>query len=115
MSKFLPLGSVVVLRGGTQPLMIVSWATGQVVDGKEYYFDYAGVMYPQGLVSDQLAFFQNSGIEKVLFTGYKTLESEQYDEAITNYMNQHPDEWVHGNPDELKKEEAEKAGEGDIN
>lgn len=100
MSNFLPLGSVVMLKGGSQPLMIVAWATAQVVNGQDYYFDYAGVLYPQGLIGDKLAFFQNSGIDTVLFQGYRTVESERFGSLLDEYILEHQSEIVPGNPDE---------------
>ena len=64
-TKRLPLGSVVILNSGIQKLMIIS--RGMVIpkDGKQYLFEYGGCIYPQGLVSDRLLYFNNEDIQEV--------------------------------------------------
>ena len=67
----LPIGSVVILNGGIQKLMIIS--RGMVIqrNGKQYLFEYGGCIYPQGLVSDKLLYFNNEDISEVIFEGYR--------------------------------------------
>lgn len=66
----LPIGSVVILNGGIQKLMIIS--RGMVIqrNGKQYLFEYGGCIYPQGLVSDKLLYFNNEDISEIIFEGY---------------------------------------------
>ena len=80
--RFLPIGTIVLLKGGKRELMIMSHCivsegeaydkTGKIdVDGK--LFDYGGCVYPQGmLTSDQLFAFDHHQIEKVVYMGYET-------------------------------------------
>lgn len=80
--KFLPIGSVVLLKGGKKELMVMSYCivpTGEIYDknGKvemeEKMFDYGGCVYPEGMItSDQLFAFNHDQIEKVCFKGYET-------------------------------------------
>ena len=68
--KYLPLGSIVILRGGVQKIVLI--ARGMVVRvGEEpMYFDYGGCLYPQGLVSEHIMYFNKEDIQKVVFEGY---------------------------------------------
>ena len=75
--RFLPIGSVVILKGGKRELMIMSYCVmpngGEVYDknGKvedaPKLFDYGACFYPEGMVtSDQLFAFNHDQIEKIL-------------------------------------------------
>lgn len=85
------LGSVVLLEGGIQKLLITS--RGLVVKNgdNEYFFDYAGVLYPDGLISDQIVYFNHSDIVKVVFEGYKNEEDRIVVDNINKYLGKHPD------------------------
>ena len=99
--KFLPIGTVVLLKGGKKELMIMSYCvfpTGEAYDknGKTnvngMMFDYGGCLYPEGMIkSDQLFVFNHDQIERVCFKGYVT---ESYSE-ISDKLND--------NYDKLKK------------
>ena len=68
--KYLPIGTVCLLKGGTKKVMIAGFCA---VDNnnKEKMYDYSGCMYPEGfLSSDQTALFDHEQIEKVFFEGY---------------------------------------------
>lgn len=81
--KFLPIGTVVLLKGGKKELMIVSYCIfpqGDVydkngkLDDKEFgerMYEYGGCVYPEGmLTSDQLFAFNHDQIAKVVYRGY---------------------------------------------
>jgi len=80
--KFLPIGTVVLLKGGKKELMIISYCivpSGEAYDknGKidvtDKMFDYGACVYPEGMItSDQLFAFNHEQIEKVIFMGYET-------------------------------------------
>ena len=81
-SKFLPIGTVVLLKGGKRELMITSYCimpSGDVydkngkVDVTGQVFDYGACFYPEGIVtSDQLFACNHEQIERVCYMGYKT-------------------------------------------
>lgn len=76
--NFLPLGTVVLLKGGTKRLMITGYCAYDK-SNKTKFYDYSGCLYPEGIISsDQLALFNNSQIEKVFFTGYSDDEDKQF-------------------------------------
>ncbi len=68
-NTFLPVGSVVMLKGATTPLVIMGFAV--VEKNKDKIWDYIGVMYPVGfLTPEKNLMFDRSQIDKVLFEGY---------------------------------------------
>ena len=80
--KFLPVGTVVLLKGGKKELMIISYCivpSGEAYDknGKvdltDTMFDYGACVYPEGMItSDQLFAFNHEQIEKIVYMGYET-------------------------------------------
>lgn len=69
MTEFLPLGSIVLLKGGMQKILIIARALKVRNGNEEYFFDYGGVTYPEGLVGDQMAYFNADKINEVVFEG----------------------------------------------
>ena len=91
--KFLPIGTVVLLKGGKKELMIMSYCimpsgdvydkNGKVEVGEDAMFDYGGCVYPEGmLTSDQLFAFNHDQIEKVCFMGYVTEKQQQISKIL---------------------------------
>ena len=68
--ELLPIGSVVVLKGGKKPLMIYGIRQTNQETGVEY--DYIGVLYPEGNVGNKTQFlFNDDNIEKIVFRGFE--------------------------------------------
>ena len=90
--RFLPIGTVVLLKGGKKELMIISYCiipAGDVYDknGKvdvgETMFDYGGCVYPEGMItSDQLFAFNHDQIEKVVYKGYETDNQKEISKVL---------------------------------
>ena len=90
--KFLPIGTVVLLKGGKKELMIISYCiipAGDVYDknGKvevgDTMFDYGGCVYPEGMItSDQLFAFNHDQIEKVCYMGYETDNQKEISKVL---------------------------------
>lgn len=97
MVKYLPLGSIVLLKGGLQKILIISRALNVKNGGKEYFFDYGGVAYPEGLVGDEMAYFNADKINKVIFEGYSDVEDENIIDTINTYLKENPN-IVKGDP-----------------
>lgn len=98
--KYLPLGSVVLLKGATQKLVIVGRGLQVHSDeaNRDYFFDYAGVAYPQGLTGDEALYFNIDMIAKVFHEGYSDDDDKTIVGAINAYLEDHPDT-VRGNAD----------------
>ena len=68
--EYLPLGSIVILRGGVQKIVINARGLVTATTTPAGYFDYGGSLYPQGIIGDQILYFNHKDIAKVVFTGY---------------------------------------------
>ena len=67
--KFLPIGSIVVLKGGEKTLMI--YGRTQKIDDNPDLSDYIAVPYPEGNISKEyIYYFNHENIEKVIYKGY---------------------------------------------
>lgn len=97
--SYLPLGSIVLLKGGLQKIMITSRAVSVLNKETVYFFDYAGVFYPEGIVRDQLIYFNMDKISKVVFEGYSDVDDENAVDNINIYLRDHP-ELVKGDPED---------------
>jgi len=73
-NKYLPIGSVVLLNGGTKKVMI----NGYCVVAKEKpgkIFDYRGCPFPEGILDEGVALFDADQIKEVCFEGLKNDDS----------------------------------------
>ena len=76
-NKFLPLGSVVLLKDANRPLVIIGYTV--VEEGNNRVWDYLGCAYPVGVIgNDKNLLFQKQQIEKVLFIGFSNEEGKQF-------------------------------------
>lgn len=88
MSKtpFLPLGTIVILKGTLKKLMIVNRAN--IVD--DTYFDYGAVLYPEGMVDNDLAYFNQDDLLKVVSEGFSDEDNDlmvaQLEQAKKDYQ-----------------------------
>lgn len=91
--KFLPIGSVVMLKGGTKPTMITSYCiipkgdiydkNGPVDKTKITYYDYGACLYPEGVVRTNKTFvFNHDQIDRVLYMGYTSSKYINYNNAL---------------------------------
>lgn len=83
MSKeYLPVGSVVLLEGAKDKLMIIGRVAAP--NGGTKIYDYAGCPYPGGLAGlDQLFFFDSEQIERLYFVGFQDAEGLQLQEYLS--------------------------------
>lgn len=88
---YIPLGSVVYLKGGIKKVLVVARAIRVANNGKQYFFDYGGVLYPEGVSGDQMAYFNNDDISSVFFRGCDDEENKGMTDTINRYVASHPD------------------------
>ena len=86
MEKILPIGSLVYLTEGNQKLMILS--RGVFVDkgGEKILFDYSASLYPQGLNPDQIYYFNQEDIDKVIYEGYSDHDELRFVELYREWL-----------------------------
>ncbi len=79
MKKYLPLGSVVLLKGAEKKLIIIGRC--QVCENKVY--DYSGCLFPEGyLGKEQMYVFNNEDIELVYYMGMQNEEEFAFRKAL---------------------------------
>ncbi len=80
--KFLPIGTVVTLKGGTVKLMIIGFCAISD-DYPGVVFDYSALPYPVGeVVEGGRGLFNHDQIETINHMGYESEEDLAYKEQI---------------------------------
>lgn len=79
--RFLPIGTVLLLKGGKKEVMITSYCIFptniQIKDGKSVQpdkklYEYGGCIYPEGILDSNMACaFNHDQIEKIIYLGYE--------------------------------------------
>lgn len=76
--KYLPIGTVVLLKGAKKRLMITGFCAVKKDEKENKVFDYCGVVYPEGVIKvDQVCLFDHKQIEKVFHMGLYNDEEER--------------------------------------
>ncbi len=80
----LPIGTVVLLKGGKKKVMIYGVKQTEQDGGKEY--DYISVLYPEGNIGDAGHFlFNHSDIDEIFFRGYEDEEREHFINNLSRF------------------------------
>lgn len=83
----LPIGSIVLLKGGERKLMIC----GRIVSGGENdeIFDYVGCIYPEGVIdSSNMLFFNRDTIKEKYFIGFQDKEEMDFREKFLDQLGE---------------------------
>ena len=84
--KFLPIGTVVLLKTGTKKIMITGFLP--VAKDKTVY-DYSACLFPEGIISNkQTAVFNHDQIAEVIQEGYSNEETAQFVGALNELIAQ---------------------------
>ena len=85
MKELLPIGSVLTLKGGTKKCMIVGRLQNQT--GKNIVYDYAAVLYPEGIIdSDHFYLFNQEDIDILYYVGMQDVEEFNYRFELEDQM-----------------------------
>lgn len=88
MEKYLPIGSVVLLKNGKQRLMITGYASVDMTK-KDKVYDYIGCMFPVGIIStEQSLLFDHEDIAKIFCIGYQDDEQKEFGEKLKSIMTE---------------------------
>ncbi len=89
--KYLPIGTVVLLKGGNKKVMILSYlifSNGDDKDKKMY--DYGGCMFPEGVMDSNTGIgFNHTDIEKIVHLG---LEEDKEYKDLNDALNKFGDD-----------------------
>ena len=70
MKKFLPIGTVVLLKDSNKRIMIIGVKQKQV--GSDKIWDYSACLYPEGILDpERLFLFDTEQIERLYFIGFQ--------------------------------------------
>ena len=88
--KFLPIGTVVMLKGGEKRIMIAGFCAIEKNDEeKKKVWDYSGCMYPEGfLSSDRTLLFDHEQIETIYHYGFIDEEEEAFKEKLNEFVKE---------------------------
>ena len=103
---YLPLGSIVIVKGGVRKVLIIARGIGSKFNGKNQFFDYGACLYPEGLIGDNLMFFNHADIAKTIFSGFSNEEDEMMVQNINDWVAK--TEVERGNAYELNQKNAQK-------
>ena len=83
--NFLPIGSIVQLKGAEYRVMVCGRIVRKADDEKIY--DYAACQYPQGLTEAALIFFDRSEIEETYFIGFQDPEELYFRREVLDKLD----------------------------
>lgn len=85
--ELLPIGSVVLLKGGKKRLMI--YGIKQTDNATEIEYDYISVLYPEGNMGEAGQYlFNHEDIEQVYFKGYEEEQREEFLENLSEFYGE---------------------------
>ena len=80
--KYLPIGSLVLLKEAKKRVMIIGFMASANETGDKV-FDYMGCMYPEGVLSsDQTLVFNHDQISEIYYMGYSDNEEKEFKEKL---------------------------------
>jgi hypothetical protein len=85
--EYLPLGSIVVMKGGIRKIMILARGLAVAVDDTTQIFDYGGCLYPEGLMGDQILQFNPADIVKIVHKGFVDEDEELMLAKLDDWMS----------------------------
>ena len=86
--KYLPIGSVVLLKGGTKKVMVTGFCS-IAEENQEKIYDYCGCIYPEGyLSSDEICLFDHDQIAEISFIGFENEEEKEFKESLVEVVQE---------------------------
>lgn len=80
--RYLPLGSVILLKDAKKRVMITGYAVKSDAHG-DRVFDYIGCLYPEGVIShDKNLLFDHKDIVKIFAIGYSDEEQKEFSKRL---------------------------------
>jgi hypothetical protein len=84
--KYLPIGTVCMLKNGKKRVMITGFCAVPKEDSLKMY-DYNGCIYPEGfLTSNQICLFNHNQIEKIYHMGYEDESHVAFTKALLKFV-----------------------------
>lgn len=85
--KFLPIGTVVLLKNAEKRIMITGFASMSPETGNKI-FDYSGCVYPEGFISyNEVCVFNHEQIDKVFYKGLVDDEEVNFKKELVDQLS----------------------------
>lgn len=85
--NLLPIGSVVLLKGGNKKIMICSRI--QTRSGEDAIYDYSACYYPEGIINPkQMFFFNRDDIERIFFIGFQDSDELEFRANVLDQLGE---------------------------
>ena len=85
--KYLPIGTVLLLKGGTKKVMINGYCA-VTEDNQNKIYDYRGCPFPEGVLeSNGVALFDHSQIKEIVHMGFRNDESIELSDKLEIIVN----------------------------
>ena len=86
MEKYLPIGTVVMLKGGSKSVMIYGRRQSRV--GEKVEHDYLACLFPEGNINENFMYlFNHEDIAEVLHYGLNNDEEKQYNKNLIKMVS----------------------------
>lgn len=90
--KYLPLGTVAMLKNGKHRVMVVGYYAKLEDDENAPFYDYIACLFPEGIFTTETTMaFNHEDIEKIYYMGYVDKEVKDFQvklkEVIANINN----------------------------
>lgn len=86
--KFLPLGSVILVKGSVKKIILIGRGVATMIKGEQKYFDYVACTYPEGLVGETVFYVNHEDIEEVIHQGYADEDDHKMQKNLKNQIAQ---------------------------
>ena len=84
--KYLPIGTVCRLKNAEKSLMIIGFSQSDA-SNREKVYDYAGCMYPEGVISSDMNFlFNHDQIETIIYKGFINEEEVVFKKRLNEFL-----------------------------
>lgn len=85
--NLLPIGSVVLLKGGNKKIMICGRI--QTRSGENTIYDYSACYYPEGIINPkQMFFFNRADIERIFFVGFQDSDELEFRANVLDQLGE---------------------------
>lgn len=87
--RTLPIGSVVLLKGGNKRAMIIGYCKTKLGDDSGKIYDYAACVYPEGYMApDKTVLFDHEQIERIYALGFQNDDRFAFEEKLREAINE---------------------------
>jgi len=85
--NLLPIGSVVLLKGGQKRVMIIGRVQARA--GEDKIYDYSACMYPEGMIGGETTcFFDRDAVDTVYFIGFQDPDEMKFRHHVLDQLGE---------------------------